>query len=145
MALSTNAAAAYNTIIKMCSDANGTAPTAIAETRNIKSKLNSTVQDVTTQRGSRSRQKIVTLIDATFECVVNWLPNSGTHNDVTGAHYVWQNGLERTFQFVESDGTIYQVNALITNIDHDRAVDGARQSTIQFTSTGDIDLSFVPA
>lgn len=142
MALSTNAAAAYNTIIKVCTDANGTSPTAIAETRNIKGKFKSTIQDVTTQRGARERQKIVTLIDVDFECVVNWLQSSGTHDDATGLHYIWKNGLERTYQFIESDtSTIYQFNALITNIDHDRAVDGARQSTVQFTSTGSIDLS----
>jgi len=142
MALSTNAAAVYNTLLKVCNDANGTSPTTIAEIRDIDLSLLSQVEDVTPQTAGGERCKIVTLLDKKVTAMVNWLPTAATHNDSAGLHYLWQNRIERTYQIVESNGTtIYQFNAIIASIKHGRPVAGARTAQIEFEGTGTMDLS----
>ena len=142
MALSTNAQPSAGTLLKICSDANGTSPTTIAEIRDIDLNLMSQVEDVTTQTASGHRCKIITLKDKKVTALVNFLPNTATHSDASGLHYVWDNRLERTYQIVESDGTtIYQFNALIASIKHPRTVAGARTASIEFEGTGTMDLS----
>lgn len=142
MALSTLAEAAIGTLIKMCSDANGTSPTTIAECRDIDDTLSMATEDVTPQTATdRKRRKIATLIDHQIEFKVNWLPTEATHGDTSGILYVFDNGLERTWQLVESDGTIWEFNAIISNIKGGRPVAGARNASITLQGTGDIDYS----
>lgn len=142
MAQSTQAQPAYNTILKVCSDASGTGPTAIAEVRDLDLDLSSRVEEVTPQSSGRGTCKIVTLTDVKCTATLNFLPAAATHNDSAGLHYLWKNGIERTFQFCENDSTtIYQFNALVTNIKHSRAVAGARTAQVTFDGTGEVDLS----
>lgn len=142
MALSTNARPAYNTLLQVCSDANGTSPTTIAEIRDVDLSLLSQVEDVTPQTASGERCKIITLLDKKVTAMVNFLPDAATHSDVGGLHYLWQNRVERTYRIVESNTTtIYQFNALIASIKHGRPVAGARTAQIEFEGTGPIDLS----
>lgn len=142
MALSTNAQPSANTLLKLCSDANGTSPTTIAELRDIDLNLLSQVEDVTTQTANGWRCKIVTLKDKKVTAMVNFLPDSATHSHASGLHYVYDNRLERTYQIVESDTTtIYQFNAVIANIKHPRTVAGARTASVEFEGTGAMDLS----
>ena len=142
MALSTNAAAVFNTLLKVCSDASGTSPTTVAEIRDIDLSLLSQVEDVTPQTAGGERCKIVTLLDKKVTATVNWLPTNVTHNDAAGLHYLWQNRVERTYQIVESDtSTIYQFNAVIASIKHGRPVAGARTAQIEFEGTGTTNLS----
>lgn len=142
MALSTNAQPVYNTLLKVCTDASGTSPTTIAEIRDIDLNLLSQVEDVTPQTAGGHRTKIVTLLDKKVTAMINFLPNTATHGDSAGLHYLWQNRVERTYQVIESDtSTIYQFNAVIASIKHGRPVAGARTAQIEFEGTGTIDLS----
>ena len=52
MALSTTAEPAFGTLLKLCTDANGTSPTTIAEVKDLNINLDAQIEDATTHSTS---------------------------------------------------------------------------------------------
>ena len=145
MALSTTAEPAYGTLLKLCSDANATSPTTIAEVKDVNWNLDAQIEDATTHSTSTPwRVKVATLLNfGSVEFMVNWVPTGATHGDATGILYVFANRLERTYQIVETDSgdTTIQFNAVVQAIKTGRPVASLRSGNITLAGTGTPDFS----
>lgn len=145
MALSTTAEPAYGTLLKLCSDANGTSPTTIAEVKDVNWNLSAQVEDATTHSTATPwRVKVATLLNmGGCEFMVNWVPTAATHDDATGILYVFAQRAERTYQIVETDSgdTTIEFNAIVAAIKMGRPLAGLRSGNVTLEGTGAPDFS----
>jgi len=140
MGLSTLAKPAYGTLLQMCSDAYGTAPTDIAELKDYSTNYSNQIEDVSVHNGAdRSRRKIATMFDpGKTDFAVNWVGTDPTHQAVLA---VLQSGEERTFFIRDNQGGAdYQFNALIADLKENIPVAGVRGGSISLACTGPVDF-----
>lgn len=144
MALSTTAEPAFGTLLKLCTDANGTSPTTIAEVKDVNMNLDAQIEDATTHSTSVPwRVKVATLLNmGTVEFMVNWVPTAATHNGTAGILYVFAQREERTYQLVETDAgsTTYEFNAIVQAIKMGRPTAGLRSGNVTLAGTGEPDF-----
>lgn len=139
MALSTTAVPAFGAQFQMCSDANGTNPTTIAEVKDFDDGTSAQTEDSTTHStGNRWRTHIVTLFQSgPFSMALNYVGDDPTHNSHTGLLAVFRAGEERTYRIVPSDGSeITEFNALINGLKRTYPVAGIRGANVTFQGTG---------
>ena len=144
MALSTTAEPAFGTLLKLCTDANGTSPTTIAEVKDINMNLDAQIEDATTHSNSVPwRVKVATLLNmGTVEFMVNWVPTAASHNGTAGILYVFTQREERTYQLVDTDAgeTTYEFNAIVQAIKMGRPTASLRSGNVTLAGTGQPDF-----
>lgn len=143
MALSTQAEAAFHSLIFMCTDANGTSPTEVAELRDFNWGVSAKREDTSTHNPDYPWETaIVTQLKfGPVEFEVNYKP--GVHGDGPGGIVaVMEAREERTWQIHESDETtIVEFNAHVVNFKAPRRVAGVRLGSFTLDGTGKPDFS----
>lgn len=141
--VSTQAEAAFHSLIFMCADAIGTSPTEVAELRDFNWGVTAKREDVSVHNTDDPwEQGIVTQLKmGPVEFEVNYKP--ATHGDGAGGILaVMIAREERTWQIRESDEqTIIEFNAHVVNMKQTRRVAGARIGAFTLDGTGKPDFS----
>lgn len=143
MALSTTAVPAFGATLAMCTDANGTSPTTIAEVKDFSFNFTTATEEATTHNtGTPYRTFIATLHSTGVEFMVNFVGDGATHEgEATGFLFVQKSRVERTFVLTPSDGSnAFQFNGLITASKIDHPVAGIRSGSITIQGSGVVDF-----
>jgi hypothetical protein len=144
MAQSTLAESAFGTLLYMCSDANGTSPTEIAELRDLNYNVTAKREETTTHNQDDPWETgiVTSLKMGPVEFMVNWKNSTASHGDESGVLAVMIAREERTWQLHESDETtIVEFNAHVVSKKASRAVSGVRTGAFTLDGTGKPDFS----
>jgi hypothetical protein len=143
VALSTQAESAFHSLIFLCTDANGTSPTEVAELRDFNYAVSAKREDTSVHNADDPWEtSIVTQLKfGPVEFEVNY--KNSLHGDGDGGVLeVMEAREERTWQIRESDEvTIIEFNAHVVNMKQTRQVAGVRVGAFTLDGTGKPDFS----
>jgi hypothetical protein len=138
--LSTLAEPAFGTLFNLCSDANGSSPTTVAEVADMNFTVSTQIEESTTHStGTPWRTRVATLNDiGGIEVMIRWVPKDATHDDQTGLLAVQIARAERTYQIVETDAsaTTIEFNAIIQSLKMGRPFAGLRSANCSLMGSG---------
>ena len=139
--MSSNATAAFGTLLKVGDGGGPEVFTAIAEVKDIAGpQLSTDTEEVTHHQSVRAFEEFVATIKRTGEVTfpVNWLPNDATQDFTTGIGNDYDDRTKRNFQLVyaSSPTVTWAFAAFVTGYEPAAEVAGVLEGSITLKLTG---------
>lgn len=142
--MTTNATAAYGTLLKM---GDGGAPEVFATVAEITSspampEISAKMEDATSHDSGGWEESIPTLLsggEPSFK--VNWLPTAATHNETTGFYAALINRTRKNWKVVLPNGAkTFSFSAFVSSFKPDAQLNGKLSGEVKLKITGAISV-----